>query len=147
MLHSLFEQYKKYRTVPIILGIIATVALIPLWLRFQGMKALGMGDFTVFYSAGFIVFWPILWTVIWWAFSGFTGFNNAWGNRAQRTWIILIIIFSGWILLSWVWSYKRDSYPSVAVGSAIPFILVISFAICVSCTQLTRRMIVGTLIF
>ncbi|MBA3869522.1 MAG: O-antigen ligase family protein [Anaerolineae bacterium] len=147
MLHSLFEQYKKYRTVPITLGIIATLVLIPFWLRFPNTKALGMGDFTVFYSTGFVVFWPILWTVIWWTFSGFEGFKSAWSNRFQRTWIILLIIFAGWILLSWAWSYKRNSYPSVAIGAAVPFILVILFAICVSCTLISTKFIIRALVF
>ncbi len=106
-----------------------------------------MGDFTVFYSAGFVIFWPILWTIVWWAFSGFIGLKQAWNNRTQRIWIILLMLFSGWILLSWVWSYKRISYPSVAVGAALPFILVILFAVCISCTLLSARTIIRVLVF
>lgn len=146
MQRSLIERYKKYRTVPIMLGIVATLALIPLWFRFPGTKALGMGDFTVFYSAGFLIFWPILWTVVWWALSGFIGLKKAWSNHTQRTWIILVTIFAGWILLSWAWSYKHNSYPSVAVSAAVPFVLVILFAICISCTLLRTRTIILTLI-
>jgi O-antigen ligase len=147
VLHSLIEQYKKYRIVPIILGIVTALVLIPFWFRFPGVKTLGMGDFEVFYSAGFILFWPILWTVIWWILSGFAGFKEAWNNRSQRTWIIGLLIFAGWILLSWAWSYKRDSRPSVAISAAIPFILVVVFAICVSCTSIRNRTIIHSLIF
>lgn len=147
VLRPLFELYKKHRTLPITLGIISTLLLIPFWFRFPNMKALGMGDFTVFYSAGFIVFWPILWTVIWWVLSGFIGFKSAWDNRFQRIWIILLLIFAGWILLSWTWSFKRNSYPSVAIGAAVPFILVILFGICVSCTLISTRIITRTLVF
>src|SRR5689334_11522140 len=130
VLHSIIEQYRKHRTLPIHFGIVVTLLLIPFWYRFPGVGALGMGDFTVFYSAGFIIFWSLLWTVIWWAISGFVGFRQTWSNRNQRAWIVLVLIFAGWILLSWAWSYKRDLYPSVAIGAALPFILAIFFAIC-----------------
>ncbi len=147
MARSLHRLYKKHQVLPIKLGIAATFMLIPLWYRFPGTKALGMGDFTVFYSAGFLIFWPMLWTVIWWALSGFSGINIMWRERTQRRWFILLLIFSGWILLSWTWSYKRDSYPSVAISAAIPFMLALAFSIAVSCTRISLRTLMLTLVF
>jgi hypothetical protein len=147
VLRSLVEQYRKYSHVPIHIGIVATLLLIPFWYRFPGVNALGMSDFTLFYSAGFIIFWSILWTVVWWAISGFVGFKQTWNNRNQRIWIVIVLIFAGWILLSWAWSYKRDLYPSVAIGAALPFILVILFAICVGCVAVSRRVLIGVLVF
>ncbi len=136
----------RKRLLPIQIGVFVTFMLIPLWFRFPGMKALGMGDFTVFYSAGFLIFWPILWTIIWWVFSGFWGFGTLWKNKTLRLWFILQLIFAGWILLSWVWSYERILHPAVTVGAALPFILVIFFSIALACSRVSIRVIIVALV-
>lgn len=110
-----------------------------MWYRFPGMKALGMGDFSVFYSAGFLIFWTMMWTISWWILSGFAGIKTVWASKTTRLWLVTCLIFAGWILLSWVWSYKRETYPSVAVSAAIPFIAAIVFAIVISCVHLPMR--------
>jgi len=143
---SLFQWYIRKKLIPVHVGIFITFMLIPLWYRFSGMKALGMGDFTVFYSAGFLIFWPILWTIIWWAISGFSGIGNLWSNKTPRLWLTLNLIFAGWILLSWVWSYEKILHPSVTIGAAIPFILVILFSIALSSSRFPIRLIIVALV-
>jgi hypothetical protein len=143
---SLQNLYMRKRLLPIQLGVFITFMLIPLWYRFPGMKALGMGDFTVFYSAGFLIFWPILWTIIWWMLSGFWGIGTLWKNKTLRLWLILQLIFAGWILLSWVWSYERILHPAVTVGAALPFVFVIFFALALSCSHVPIRFIIAALV-
>lgn len=147
MLHLLHGLFRKFPALAIKAGMIATFLLVPFWLRFPNTKAYGMGDFAVFYSAGFVIFWPIIWTLFWWVLSRFAGFNETWGNKTQRSWIIALFIFAGWILLSWTWSYKRISYPSVAVSAALPFILVLLFAICLCSVRLNSRIILSSIAF
>ncbi len=146
MIASLLSSFRRKRLLPIQIGIFITFVLIPMWFRFSGMRALGMGDFTVFYSAGFLIFWPILWTVVWWGISRFAGIGALWQSKSLRLWLILQMIFVVWILLSWTWSYKRDSYPSVTVGAALPFTLVIIFSLAVCCSHISIRLIVTALI-
>lgn len=146
MIASLLSSKRRKRLLPIQLGILITFMLIPMWFRFSGMRALGMGDFTVFYSVGFLIFWPMLWTVVWWGLSKFEGIGTLWQNKSLRLWVILQLIFATWILLSWTWSYKRDSYPSVTVSAALPFILVIIFSLAVCSSRLSIRLIVTALI-
>jgi len=110
------------------------------------VNTLGMADFSTFYSAGFVVFWPMLWTVIWWMVSGFAGIRRLWGSKAARMWVAMCVIFAGWILLSWVWSYKRVSYPSATLSAAVPFILVILFALATACSEVPIKWIGITLI-
>ncbi len=146
MVSSLYSFYTQKRLLPIQLGIFITFMLIPLWYRFPGMKALGMGDFTVFYSAGFLIFWPILWTIIWWMISGFWGIGSLWENKTLRLWLILQFIFAGWILLSWAWSYERILHPAVTIGAALPFVLVIFFSLALSCSHISIRVIIAALV-
>ena len=89
----------------------------------------------------------MVWTVIWWALSGFYGLKKVWDNRLHRTWVVVLLIFGGWTLLSWVWSYKRVSYPSVTIGAAVPVILVLFFVICLSSIKINLRIVFGALIF
>ncbi len=140
---AILKFYKRNQLVPIQIGIILTFMLMPLWYRFPGMRLFGMGDFSVFYSAGFLIFWPMLWTVVWWLLSGFAGIKSVWQNKIIRLWIITCLFFAGWVLLSWVWSYKREDYPSVAVSAAVPFILAMMFAITLVCVRIPMRW-VGT---
>jgi O-antigen ligase len=146
VIRSLQNLYVRKRLLPVQLGVFITFMLIPLWYRFPGMKALGMGDFTIFYSAGFLIFWPILWTIIWWVFSGLSGIGTVWKNKTLLLWLILQLIFAGWILLSWVWSYERILHPAVTVGAAIPFVLVIFFALALSCSRVPVRLIIAALV-
>lgn len=146
MISSLYRLYTQKRLLPIQIGVFITFMLIPLWYRFPGMKALGMGDFTVFYSAGFLIFWPILWTIIWWMLSGFWGIGSIWKNKTLRLWFILQLIFAGWILLSWAWSYERILHPAVTIGAALPFVLVILFSLALTCSRVPIRLILAALI-
>ena len=132
---TIYRFYKRHQLMPIQAGILLTCLFLPVWYRFPRVNTLGMGDFSTFYSAGFVIFWPMLWTVIWWAVSGFAGIRRLWGSPVARAWFILCLIFAGWILLSWVWSYKRDSYPSATLSAAVPFILVILFVLAVVCSE------------
>lgn len=126
------------------LGILVTFALIPFWYRFpQSPPA-----FSLFYSLGFIIFWPMLWTVVWWLVAGLPGWNSLWQNRAGRWWVLSLSALAFWALLSWAWSYTRVSNPAVTVSSAIPFVFAVVFALATAClkpsiSRVTTILIIG----
>ena len=66
--------------LPIHAGILVTFALIPVWFRFKPSP----GPFDALYSAGFLIFWPMVWTVAWWLILRLPGFANFRRDRRHR---------------------------------------------------------------
>ncbi len=130
------------RLLPIHAGILATFLLIPVWYRFPGAPR----SFTIFYSTGFLIFWPMLWTVVWWLLMGLPGIKNLWRDRTRRWWMFMLLGFAIWALLSSQWAYTHDFRPEVTAGTALPFSLSILFAIVVACAAPSRRILVIALI-
>lgn len=135
-------QYKiQWRLLPAQIGILATFMLIPVWYRFRGAPK----SFTAFYAIGFLIFWPMLWTVVTWILAGFPGLRGLLRNRIRFIWALALLGLAGWAFLSWSWAYTRAFRPEVAIGSAIPLALAAVFAVVVACAAPSARMLVGAL--
>ncbi len=141
MLKPLHLRQINFRLLPIELGIIATFALIPVWYRLGGAPP----SFHVFYGAGFLIFWPMLWTVIWWLITGLPGLRSLLHNRRQRWWILALILLVVWSWLSYSWAYTSQTMlpprPEVTISSALPFTLAALFALVIACTSPSTRVI------
>lgn len=130
---------------PIHLGIIVSLALIPVWYRFPRLPP-QFGSFGIFYGLGFLMFWPMLWTVIWWLIAGLPGLKELWHDRLRLIWALILLLLVGWAFLSWTWSYTRTFRPEVTIGAAIPFGLAALFAIVMACTAPSARVILLVLV-
>lgn len=146
MLKPLHLRQINFRLLPIYLGIIATFALIPVWYRLKGAPP----SFDIFYGAGFLIFWPMLWTVIWWLIMGLPGLRSLLHNRRQRWWILALILLIIWSWLSYSWAYTSRTMlpprPEVTISTALPFTLAALFAVIVACTSPSVRVIALSLV-
>jgi O-antigen ligase len=130
------------RLLPVHAGILVTFLLMPVWYRFPGSPR----SFDTFYSTGFLIFWPMLWTVVWWLLMGLPGIKSLWRDRAHRWWMFAILGLLLWAFFSSQWSYTRPFRHEVTIGAALPFGLAILFAIVVACAAPAHRYLVTALI-
>jgi len=128
--------------LPIHAGILVTFALVPVWSRFKPSP----GPFDVHYSTGFLIFWPMLWTVVLWLLRGLPGFTLLRQDRTRRLWALVLLLLICWAFLSWSWAYTRTFRPQVTVGAALPFGLAALFAVVVACTAPPLRRIIAILV-
>jgi hypothetical protein len=124
--------------LPIHAGILVTFALIPAWFRFKPSP----GPFEALYSTGFLIFWPMVWTVAWWLMLRLPGFGTLRRDRLRLLWALALLFLVCWAFLSWSWAYTRAFRPAIAIGGALPFALTILFTLVVSCAGPRARHIV-----
>ncbi|MBI5670078.1 MAG: O-antigen ligase family protein [Chloroflexi bacterium] len=135
-------SYPSRRLLPVQAGILLTFLLVPVWYRFKGVA----GPFDALFSAGFLIFWPMLWTVGWWLVLGLPGFANLRRNPVRRLWALALLTLALWAFLSQAWAYTRSFQPEVTLGAALPFALAALFAVIVACAGPPARVIVTTLV-
>ncbi|MEO8610447.1 MAG: O-antigen ligase family protein [Chloroflexota bacterium] len=128
--------------LPIHAGILVTFALIPVWFRFKPSP----GPFDALYSTGFLIFWPMVWTVAWWLILRLPGFGAFRRDRLRCIWALILLLLSCWAFLSWSWAYTRAFRPAVAIGGALPFALTALFALVIACAGPRPRSIIKVLI-
>lgn len=136
-----FRAFDK-RLLPVQVGILAAFALTPVWYRFKGAP----GDFEALYSAGFLIFWPMLWTVGWWLAAGLPGFMALRRDKVRRLWALALLLLALWAFLSGAWAFTRRFAPEVTAGAALPLALAALFAITVACAGPPPRVIASALI-
>lgn len=136
-----FRAFDK-RLLPVQAGILATFALTPVWYRFKGAP----GDFETLYSTGFLIFWPMLWTVGWWMAAGLPGFAALRRTKVRRLWALALLMLALWAFLSGAWAFTRRFAPEVTTGAALPLALAALFAIAVACAGPPPRVIASALI-
>ncbi|MBL8162658.1 MAG: O-antigen ligase family protein, partial [Anaerolineae bacterium] len=124
------------------MGVFATLICIPWWYRFRGFA----GPFDVHYSLGFLIFWPMLWTILWWLIAGLPGLRTLWQDRWRRAWALALVALAVWAFFSWTWGFTRPFRPEVTLGAAIPFMLATLFALVMACAGPSARAVVGALI-
>lgn len=130
------------KLVPIYAGILVTFALVPVWYRFPRSP----GSFAVDYSLGFLIFWPMLWTVGWWLVGGLPGFSTLRRDRVRCLWALALLLLVCWAFLSWSWAFTRGFRPEIVAGSALPLGVSALFALVVACAAPPLRWIVAVLV-
>ncbi len=123
------------------LAILLSFALTPLWLRVTGFPA-----FSSFYSAGFILSWVMLATIILWLVSGAPGLRSLLRDRLRLAYCIGLSLLVGWGFLSWSWAYIRPLQPQVVISAALPLLLVMLFSLVVACAAPSTRAVVTALV-
>lgn len=145
VLKSLHIRDINYRLLPIQIGIVATLALISVWYRPPGAPP----PFHILYGAGFLIFWPMAWTVIWWLIMGMPGLRKMLQSR-QRWLVLTLVLLIGWSWLSYSWAYTSRTMlpprPEVTISAALPFTLAALFATVVACTSPSPRVIALSLV-
>lgn len=136
----------RYRLLPVHAGILLVFILIPVWYRFPGSPP----AFSQLYSTGFLILWPMLWTIGWWLVTGLPGFAALRRNRVRRWWALALLMLALWGFLSAAWSYtgtfRPTPRPEITIGAALPFAVALLFALVVACAAPPRRLIVTVLV-
>ncbi len=123
--------------LPLHMGIATAFALVPVWYRLPGSA----DSFSATYSAGFLLFWPMLWTVGWWLALGLPGFAALRRDPARRLWALALLLLALWAFLSATWSYTRAFRPEVTAGAALPLGVAALFAAAVACAGSPRQIV------
>jgi O-antigen ligase len=142
-MQNFFHRTKlNYRLLPIHAGILVTFAIVPVWYRFKPAP----GSFDALYSTGFLIFWPMLWTVVWWLLMGLPGFRALRQDRIRCLWSLTLLLLAVWAFMSWSWAYTHIFRPEVTIGAALPFALAALFAVVVACAAPPIRQIILVLV-
>lgn len=130
------------RRLPVQTGILVTFLLVPVWYRFKGVA----GPFDVLFSAGFLIFWPMIATAALWLVTGLPGFASLRRDPIRRLWALALLALALWACLSQSWAYTRSFQPEVTLGAALPFALAALFAVTVACAGPPARVIAAALV-
>lgn len=122
-------------------GILLTFALVPVWYRFRGL----FGPFDALFSAGFLIFWAMFWTIGLWLAARLPGFAVLRRDRVRRLWALALLALALWAFLSGAWAYTRSFQPGVTAGAALPLAVAALFALVVACYGPPARLIVTAL--
>lgn len=125
--------------------ILSTFALTGVWMRFPGAPT----AFHPFYVTGFLIFWPLIASLVLWLLLGAPGLRDLWLDRRRRFWMLALLLLAGWALLSWAWAYTSSSAvnrPGASLAASIPFVLALLFALVTACAGPSIRWIAAALI-
>lgn len=142
MANFLRRPYFNNRLFPIHIGILTTFSLMPVWYRFKPSP----GSFDALYATGFLIFWPMLWTIVWWLLLRLPGFAALRRDRIRCAWALALLLLVCWAFLSWSWAYTSTFRPEVTIGAALPFALTALFAIVVACAAPPSNHIISILV-
>jgi O-antigen ligase len=127
------------------LGILLTLALTGVWMRFPGSPT----SFEPFYASGFLIFWPLVFTLLLWLLLGLPGLRALWSSRPRRYWLLTMLALAGWSLLSWAWAYTSGApinRPGASLAASIPFVLALLFSIMIAAAGPPLRWMTAALI-
>jgi O-antigen ligase len=122
-------------------SMLLALLLVPTWLRFNGFP-----PFSLLYSAGFWVFWPMLAAVAAWVAAGLPGLRALWRDPLRRGWALALLALVLWAWASWTWAYTRELRPAVTPSSALPLLLTVAFALALNCAGPPSRAILAALV-
>jgi hypothetical protein len=140
---SLWNSYRHNNSPKILIhfGILSTFALTPVWYRFSFAPP----PFTQNYITGFLIFIPIIWTILWWFLTGLQGLKSLVSDRPRLFWIFTLLALVLWGYASIDWAFMHDQRPDVAKGFAFQLAVVALFVIVVACSGPSARVVVFTL--
>ncbi len=115
------------KLIPI--SILTTLFFTQAWLKLDDAPA----PFTATYVTGFVIFIPLIVTILLWVLSGFRGIQNIYKNKTNLLWFLSLIAFAGWAILSQHWDFVADDRAGVAQNAGLQIALVFLFAWIVFC--------------
>lgn len=134
--------YLKWRFVPVQLGIVATVFLIPVWYRFVGAPA----SFSPDYVTGFLIFRVMVFTLIAWVVMGLPGLNTFRRDPRRVVWGIALAALGVWAYASSGWALVRVNHPGVAQNGALQLGVMVLFVLMMACASPRAEVLVGVLV-
>ncbi len=101
------------------------MALFPLWWRIDNAPA----PFSYNYIVGFVLFYPMAFTILAWFFSGLQGLQALAQDKLKVTWAFALIGLSIWAFTSSNWAFANQTAPGVAINGAAQYAIIGLFAI------------------
>ncbi|MCC6802067.1 MAG: O-antigen ligase family protein [Anaerolineae bacterium] len=133
---------RKWRSIWLIhAGILLTFALVPVWYRLPQSPL-----FARLYVTRFLIFLPIIWSVVWWVVLGVPGLRDLARSRWRSLWALALLLLALWGFASQVWAFQRVDYPEVGATAALQFGVSALFAVVVACAAPKPSAIVTVLI-
>jgi O-antigen ligase len=129
---------KRYRHIPVQIGILITLFLSFAWVKWSHPPA----PFTPNYVTGFVMAAAMLLTVALWGISGFYGLTDFTRSKVRLVWVGSLLVLLGWITISQTWAFGLNDYPGLAPNAALQFALVTWFAITVACATPSPRTVI-----
>ncbi len=126
ILASMIKAQPHWKRIHLIQGgILLTMALFPLWKRIDSAPA----PFSYNYITGFILFYPMAFTILAWFFSGLSGLRKLAQDKLKVIWVFALIGLSIWAFTSSNWAFARETAPGVAINGAVQYATISLFAI------------------
>jgi len=122
--------------------ILLTFALIPLWYRFPENPFY----LPTLYVSRFSILQVMLLAIVLWIARGIPGLRCVWRDPLQRTWLLLLLTLTAWVIASQMWAFRRAANPEVAQSAAFQFSVVMLFAIVVISTRPSPKWVIGALL-
>ncbi len=139
-----FSTRFNYRYLPVQLGIMATFACMPFWLRMPYAAF----TYDPLYGMGFLITLPIIWTILTWLLAGMPGFAHIMNNVVRFVFTVAIIALAVWMWLSVRWSFMTGhDQPNVAQSAALQFSMIALWVVAVASAAPPPRFIASILVF
>jgi O-antigen ligase len=122
-------------------GVLVSLVVMPVWLRLGQRPDL----FAPLYVSRFVLLLPLLWTIGWWAASGFVGFSDLVRMRSAAIWAACLGFWALWASLSQNWAFVRVSHPATGANASLQIGLVVAFALAVASLRLNPVAVAATL--
>lgn len=129
------------------LGILATIFLIPVWLRPPALRPPNPSIFPPIYVTQFLIFLPMIWTIFWWLALGLPGLRDGLrsGSRSKALWALALLALALWGFASQWWGFQRQRFPEVGQSAALQLGVSTLFAVVVACAAPSRRAVTAAL--
>ncbi len=114
-----------FRLLPVQIGILATFALMPMWLKFQAAP----DPFTATYILGFVIIVSLIGTIAAWILAGLPGLGQLLTDRWRMAWVIFLLLWAAWGFFSQGWAFIRLKEPGVGQNAALQLWLIVLFLI------------------
>lgn len=128
-----------HRVALIQILIVATLALLPLWLKLPTAPP----PFSADYALGFVATLMMLATAGTWLLFGLPNVRTLFSNVWRMAWLFSLMAFVSWAYLSQFWAYERVAQAGVAQNAALMLAISGAFAVVCACCPPPVRAIWG----